>query len=94
MGGHVTSPRMPADAVKAVSLGGEIIHEAGTCRMGDNPSAAYLIKWSQAHEVHNLLVVDAAPFNGNPDKNVTLTIVANAWRAAAHLADEITKGNV
>jgi len=25
---------------------------------------------------------------------VTLTIVANAWRATAHLADEIKKGNV
>jgi choline dehydrogenase-like flavoprotein len=94
MGGHVTSPPMPADAVKAVSLGGEIIHEAGTCRMGDDPKRSVLNKWSQAHEVPNLLVVDAAPFNGNPDKNVTLTIVANAWRAASHLADEITKGNV
>jgi len=94
MGGHVTSPAMPADAVKAVSLGGEIIHEAGTCRMGDDPKRSVLNKWSQAHEVPNLLVVDAAPFNGNPDKNVTLTIVANAWRAATHLAEEITKGNV
>jgi choline dehydrogenase-like flavoprotein len=94
MGGHVTSPGLPADAVKAVSLGGEIIHEAGTCRMGDDPKNSVLNQWSQAHEVPNLLVVDAAPFNGNPDKNVTLTIVANAWRAAAHLADEITKGNV
>jgi len=94
MGGRVTSPAMPADGVKAVSLGGEIIHEAGTCRMGDDPKASVLNKWSQAHEVPNLLVVDAAPFNGNPDKNVTLTIVANAWRAAAHLAGEIKKGNV
>jgi choline dehydrogenase-like flavoprotein len=94
MGGHVTSPDLPADAVKAVSVGGEIIHEAGTCRMGDDPKSSVLNKWSQAHEVPNLLVVDAAPFNGNPDKNVTLTIVANAWRAAAHLAEEITKGNV
>ena len=42
----------------------------------------------------NLLVVDAAPFNGNPDKNVTLTIVANAWRASEHIAQEMKKGNV
>ncbi len=77
-----------------MSLGGEIIHEAGTCRMGDDPKRSALNKWSQAHEVQNLLVVDASPFNGNPDKNVTLTIVANAWRAATHLAEEITKGNV
>jgi choline dehydrogenase-like flavoprotein len=90
---QVTS-RSGDPSVGGISRGGEIIHEAGTCRMGDDPKRSVLNKWSQAHEVPNLLVVDAAPFNGNPDKNVTLTIVANAWRAAAHLAEEITKGNV
>ncbi|MEO8053226.1 MAG: GMC oxidoreductase, partial [Acidobacteriota bacterium] len=94
MGGRVTSPDFPEDAEEAISKGGEIIHEAGTCRMGDDPKTSVLNKWSQAHEVPNLSVVDAAPFNGNPDKNVTLTIVANAWRAATHLAEEIKKGNV
>jgi len=94
MGGHVTSPDLPEDAVKAVSIGGEIIHEAGTCRMGNDPKTSVLNQWSQAHEVSNLLVVDAAPFNGNPDKNVTLTIIANAWRAAAHFADEMKNGTV
>jgi choline dehydrogenase-like flavoprotein len=44
--------------------------------------------------VKNLFVVDAAPFNGNPDKNVTLTIVANSWRASEYLAEEMKKGNV
>jgi len=90
----VTSPDLPADTLQAISAGGEIIHEAGTCRMGDDPKTSVLNKWSQAHEVPNLLVVDAAPFNGNPDKNVTLTIVANAWRSATHLGEEIRKGNV
>ena len=94
MGGRVTSADLPANALDAVSTGGSIIHEAGTCRMGDDPKTSVLNKWSQAHEVANLLVVDAAPFNGNPDKNVTLSIVANAWRAASHLAEEIRKGNV
>ena len=37
---------------------------------------------------------DAAPFVGNPDKNVTLSIVAFAWRASEYLADEMRKGNV
>ena len=59
-----------------------------------DPKTSVLNKWSQAHEVDNLFVADAAPFNGNPDKNVTLTIVANAWRAAEHLADEMKKGNI
>lgn len=94
MGGRVTSPPLPVNTVKAVSKGGEIIHEAGTVRMGDDPKTSVLNKWSQAHEVPNLLVVDAAPFNGNPDKNVTLTIVANSWRASEHIAEEMKKGNV
>jgi choline dehydrogenase-like flavoprotein len=94
MGGRVTAPDLPEQSAKAVSVGGEIIHEAGTVRMGSDPKTSVLNKWSQAHEVDNLIVADAAPFNGNPDKNVTLTIVANAWRAAEHLADEMKKGNV
>ena len=94
MGGRVTAPDLPERSAKAVSVGGEIIHEAGTVRMGSDPKTSVLNKWSQAHEVKNLVVADAAPFNGNPDKNVTLTIVANAWRAAEHLADEMKKGNV
>ena len=94
MGGRVTGPDLPERGAKAVSVGGEIIHEAGTVRMGSDPKTSVLNKWSQAHEVKNLVVADAAPFNGNPDKNVTLTIVANSWRAADHLADEMKKGNV
>jgi choline dehydrogenase-like flavoprotein len=94
MGGKPTGPDLPERSAKAVSVGGEIIHEAGTVRMGADPKTSVLNQWSQAHEVQNLFVADAAPFNGNPDKNVTLTIVANAWRAADHLADEMKKGNL
>jgi len=94
MGGKANGKPYPANPATAISAGGEIIHEAGTVRMGDDPKSSVLNKWSQAHEVNNLFVADAAPFNGNPDKNVTLTIVANAWRAAEHLADEMKKGNV
>ena len=34
MGGRVTSPAFPENAITAVSVGGDIIHEAGTVRMG------------------------------------------------------------
>ena len=93
MGGTPNAKPFPQNA-SAVSVGGEIIHEAGTVKMGADPKTSVLNKYSQAHEVRNLTVVDAAPFNGNPDKNVTLTIVANAWRSAEHLADEMKKGEV
>jgi choline dehydrogenase-like flavoprotein len=94
MGGKPVGPALPENAVSAISVGGEIIHEAGTVRMGADPKTSALNKWSQGHETDNLFVVDAAPFNGNPDKNVTLTIVANAWRSAEYLAGEMKKGNI
>ena len=62
--------------------------------MGNDPKTSVLNKYCQAHEVKNLFVCDAAPMVGNPDKNVTLSIVAFSWRASEYLADEMRKGNV
>ena len=93
MGGTVTGRRgRPAES--KISTGGDIIHEVGSVRMGDDPKAAPLNKYCQAHDVKNLFVADAAPFVSNPDKNPTLTIVALAWRTAEYLAEEMRKGNV
>ncbi len=82
------------DPRQAISVGGFIIHEAGTVRMGSDPKTSALNQYSQAHEVKNLFVCDAAPFVSQPDKNVTLSIVAFAWRASEYLAEEMRKGNV
>jgi len=92
MGGQVIG-RQP-DPRQAISVGGFIIHEAGTVRMGSDPRTSVLNKYCQAHEVKNLFVCDAAPFVSQPDKNVTLSIVAFAWRASEYLADEMRKNNV
>ncbi len=92
MGGRVS--RQPFDSVKEISAGGFIIHEAGSVRMGADPKTSALNKYCQAHEVKNLFVCDAAPFVSQPDKNVTLSIVAFAWRASEYLAEEMRKGNV
>ena len=94
MGGKVMGRRHPERGADAISIGGEIIHEAGTVRMSDDPKQGPLNRWCQAHDVKNLFVADAAPFLGNPDKNVTLSIVALAWRTAEYLAEEMRKGNV
>jgi choline dehydrogenase-like flavoprotein len=95
MGGKVTArQRRPAHDTDWISVGGSIIHEAGTVRMGDDPKASAVNKYEQAHDVKNLFVCDAAPFVGNPDKNVTLSIVAFSWRASEYLAEELRKGNV
>jgi choline dehydrogenase-like flavoprotein len=94
MGGKVTGLNHPQREADGISIGGTIIHEAGTVRMGDDPKTSVLNSYCQAHEVKNLFVTDAAPFVSNPDKNVTLSIIAFAWRASEHLAEEMRKGNV
>jgi choline dehydrogenase-like flavoprotein len=94
MGGKVSRPRPDFMAGQGISMGGEIIHELGTIRMGNDPATSVLNKYCQAHEVKNLFVADAAPFVSNPDKNPTLTIIALAWRTAEYVAEELRKGNV
>jgi choline dehydrogenase-like flavoprotein len=86
--------RNPEREEGGISVGGTIIHEAGSVRMGDDPRSSALNRWCQAHDVKNLFVADAAPFVSNPDKNVTLSIVAFAWRTAEYLADQMRQGNV
>ncbi len=78
----------------AISVGGEIIHEAGTIRMGDDPKKSVLNRNCQAHEVKNLFVADAAPFVTNPDKNPTLTIMALSWRTSEYLLQQGKKGDI
>jgi len=94
MGGTVIRPRANFLAGEGISTGGEIIHELGTVRMGNDPGKSVLNKYCQAHDAKNVFVADAAPFVSNPDKNPTLTIIALAWRTAEYLAEEMRKGNV
>ena len=88
------TPLEPAREEAGISIGGTIIHEAGTVRMGADAKTSALNRYCQAHDTKNLFVTDAAPFVSQPDKNVTLSIVAFAWRAAEYLAEEMRKGNV
>jgi choline dehydrogenase-like flavoprotein len=94
MGGTVLGLRNPDRESSGISVGGTIIHELGTIRMGADPKTSAVNGYMQAHDVKNLFVADAAPFVSNPDKNPTLTICALAWRTAEYLAEEMRKGNV
>jgi len=73
---------------------GEIIHEAGTVRMGDDPKKSALNKWSQAHDCKNLFVVDGGPFVSQADKNITWTIMALSMRTSEYIIDELKKNNL
>jgi choline dehydrogenase-like flavoprotein len=77
-----------------IQVGGKIIHEVGTVRMGADPKTSALNGFCQSHDVKNLLVTDGGPLVTNPDKNPTLTIMALSWRASEHLLDEAKKGNL
>ncbi len=73
---------------------GEIIHEAGTIRMGDDPKRSALNKWSQAHDCKNLFNVDGGQFTSQADKNITWTILALSMRASEYIIDELKKQNL
>jgi len=77
-----------------ISEGGEIIHELGTVRMGDDPKTSALNKNCQAHDVKNLFVGDGACFVTGPDKNPTLTITALSWRTSEYLLNQARKGEI
>jgi choline dehydrogenase-like flavoprotein len=83
-----------AEARWGISKGGEVIHEVGTTRMGNDPGTSVLNPYCQAWDCKNLFVADAAPFVSNADKNPTLTILALAWRTSEYIADQVKKRNL
>jgi len=73
---------------------GNIIHEAGTVRMGDDAKKSALNKWSQAHDCKNLFNVDGGQFVSQADKNITWTILALSMRASEYIIDQLKKQNL
>jgi choline dehydrogenase-like flavoprotein len=94
MGGTVLGKVPGRDKDYGLKVGGEIIHEAGTTRMGESPQTSVLNKWCQAHDCRNLFVADSGPFVSNAHKNMTWTILALAMRTSEHIAEERKKGNL
>jgi len=92
-GGVVTHKARP-NSEWGISRGGEIIHEVGATKMGDNPNSSVLNQHCQAWDCKNLFITDAAPFVSNADKNPTLTISALGWRTSEYIADQVKKRNV
>jgi choline dehydrogenase-like flavoprotein len=61
-------------------------HQAGTCRMGNDPKTSVTDKWGRVHSHDNLFVVDGSLHVTNGGFNPVLTIMALAYRSAAHIA--------
>jgi choline dehydrogenase-like flavoprotein len=93
MGGKVLgTPQLTGK--KAIAPGGSIIHEVGTTCMGSDRKNSVLNQYCQAWDVKNLFITDGGPFVSNADKNPTLTIMANAWRACDYLLEQMKKGDI
>ena len=93
MGGVVTHAE-GAENNWGIARGGQIIHEVGATKMGDNPKTSVLNQYCQAWDMKNLFITDAAPFVSNADKNPTLTITALGWRTSDYIVDQVKKLNV
>jgi choline dehydrogenase-like flavoprotein len=93
MGGIVTSKSGPEDQW-GIEHGGQVKHEVGATRMGNDPKTSVLNAHCQAWDVKNLFVTDGAPFVSNADKNPTLTITALGWRTSDYIVEQVKKLNV
>jgi choline dehydrogenase-like flavoprotein len=60
-------------------------HQAGTCRMGDDPKTSVVNKYGRVHDVDNLFVVDGSVHVNNGGFNPALTIMAVAYHASDYL---------
>ena len=61
-------------------------HQAGTCRMGDDPKTSVTDRWGRVHAHDNLFVVDGSLHVTNGGFNPVLTIMALAFRSADYIA--------
>jgi len=71
---------------------GDAIHEMGGARMGADPRASVLNKWSQAHDASNLFVTDGAQMASISCVNPSLTFMAMTARAADHAVKQLRSG--
>jgi len=62
-----------------------MVHQAGTCRMGDDPTTSVTNGFGQVHGIDNLYVGDASTFVTNSGFNPSLTIMAQGFRIAEHI---------
>lgn len=78
-GAHTTWTFLPSKGLS----GGQ--HQAGTCRMGDDPRTSVVDKYCRIHDMDNVYVIDGSVHVTNGGFNPVLTIMANAYRASENL---------
>jgi choline dehydrogenase-like flavoprotein len=73
------------EGTRKINWGGISEHQAGGCRMGNDPRGSVLNKFCQTHDVDNLFVVDGSFMPTIGGFNPSLTIQANAYRVSEYI---------
>lgn len=94
MGGQVLGDLPGKEKDYGLLAPGQIIHEVGTTRMGNNPKTSVTNSMQQLHDAKNVFVVDAGPFVSQADKNCTWTILALSMRTSEYIVDQLKKNNI
>ena len=63
-------------------------HQAGTCRMGNDPKTSVVDRNCRVHDVDNVYLADASVHVTNGGFNPALTILANAYRVSEQIVKE------
>ena len=82
----------PDDASVLEDRGVTRFLQGGTCRFGTDPQSSVLDRWCRAHQVPNLYVTDGAFLPTSGGVPITLTILANSFRVATHIAEQFKTG--
>jgi choline dehydrogenase-like flavoprotein len=80
-----------ADVIDSISE--TKILQGGTCRFGKDPATSVLDADCRAHEVPNLYVADGSFLPTSSGVTFTLTILANAFRVGAKIAQRFKAGD-
>lgn len=84
-----------ADRTEVTLQSGEMyVLQGGTCRFGKDPARAVLDPDCRAHEVDNLYVTDGSFLPTSGGVPLTLTILANAFRVGARVAERFKTGRL
>jgi choline dehydrogenase-like flavoprotein len=84
----------PDDVRETVGHGATIFLQGGTCRFGTDPASSVLDPSCRAHEVPNLYVADGSFLPTSGGVPVTMTIMANAFRVGAGIAQRFKAGKL
>jgi choline dehydrogenase-like flavoprotein len=69
-------------------------HQAGTCRMGNDPKTSVVDRYCRIHDMPNAFVIDGSVHVTNGGFNPVLTIMANAYRSSEHIVKAYKGGGL